>query len=192
MILLALLAAAAFDLEPSRVSARQVDRCRVDETLPLGTGTLQKLSCRGALDWEALGKRCKEGVRRDSLPPGVTAENCMDEYSRGHFLFRGETKELIIARRRDGMPVVVFRVLDGDTLTALQHFGNAALIGVRSGARFHYAVVTTRGVLKAPDLGNPEDIQEVTVVGGRVRVWRRGRGAYTDLVPSREGQLVRK
>jgi hypothetical protein len=192
MILLSLLAAAAFDLAPSRVSARQLERCRIDETLPLGTGTLQKLTCRGPLDWDTLGKRCDEGARRNSLPPGITAENCRDEYARGHFLFRGETKELVVARRKDGMPVLVFRVLDGDTLTMLQHFGSAALIGVRSGTGFHYAVVTTRGVLKAPYLGNPEDIHEVTVVGGRVRVWRRGRGSYTDLVPGGEGQLVRK
>jgi hypothetical protein len=86
--------------------------------------------------------------------------------------------------------VVAFRVLDGDTLTALQHFGHAALIGVRSGGNFHYAVITTQGVLKAPYLGNAEDIHDVGVVGGRVRVWRRGR--YTDLVPGPEGWLVRK
>jgi len=190
MILFALLAATAFDLAPARVSARQVEHCRVDETLPLGTGTVEKLSCRGALDLEALGRRCQEGVSRDTLPAGVTAENCVDEYTRGHFLFRGETKELVIARRRDGMPVVVFKVVDGDTLSTLQHFGNAALVGVRSGGNFHFAVITTRGVLKAPYLGNAEDIHDVSVVGGRVRVWRRGR--YTDLVPGPEGWLVRK
>jgi hypothetical protein len=190
MILLALLAAAAFDLPPARVSARQVEHCRVDETLPLGTGTVEKLSCRGSLDYETLGKRCQEGARHDTLPPGVTAENCADEYARGHFLFRGEPKELVIARRRDGTPVVVFRILEGDTLTTLQHFANAALVGVRSGGNFHYAVITTRGILKAPYLGNAEDITEVTVVGGRVRVFRRGR--TMDLVPGSEGWLVRK
>ena len=43
MILLPLLAAAAFDLAPSRVTADQVRKCRVDETLPLGRGTVEKL-----------------------------------------------------------------------------------------------------------------------------------------------------
>jgi len=190
MTLIALLAAAAFDLAPARVSARQVERCRVDETLPLGTGTLEKLTCRGALEYEVLAKRCQESTRRDTLPAGVTAENCMDEYTRGHFLFHGETKELVIARRRDGTPVVVFRVLDGDTLTTLQHFGNAALVGVRSGGNFHFAVITTHGILKAPYLGNADDIEDIAVVGGRVRVFRRGR--TTDLVPGPEGWLVRK
>jgi len=192
MILLPLLAAAAFDLPPARVGARQVDHCRVDETLPLGTGIVQKLSCRGALDWESLGKRCQDGARRNTLPPGITPESCMDEYSKGHFLFRGETKELVIARRKDGMPVVVFRIPDGDTLTTLHHFANAVLVGVRSGQRIHYAVATSRGVLKPPDLGNPDDIRDVTVVGSRVRVWRRGKGSYVDLVLGPDGQLVRK
>jgi len=192
MILLVLLAAVAFDLAPARVSARQVERCRVDETLPLGTGTVEKLTCRGALDYDTLGKRCRESARRDTLPAGITAENCMDEYTRGHFLFYGESKELVIARRRDGMPVVVFKIAEGDTLTALQHFGNAALVGVRTGGNFHFAVITTRGILKAPDLGNADNIQDVTVVGGRVRVWKRGRATYIDLVPGPEGRLVRK
>jgi hypothetical protein len=192
MILLPLLAAVAFDLAPSRVSADQVTRCRVDETLPLGRGTVEKRSCGPSLDSETARKRCKEGARRNSLPAGITADNCQDEYSRGHFLFRGETKELVIARRKDGMAVAVFKILEGDHLSVFQHFGNAALIGVGGGRRFHYAVVTTRGVLKAPDLGDPDEIRDITIVGGRIRVWGRARAMYTDLVPGPDGRLIRK
>jgi hypothetical protein len=192
MILLPLLAAAAFDLAPSRVTADQVKKCRVDETLPLGRGTLEKLSCGPSLDLEAARKRCKEGSRRNSLPAGVTADNCQDEYSRGHFLFRGETKELVIARRKDGKPVVVFKIMEGDQLSVLQHFGSAALIGVGGGKRLHYAVVTTAGALKAPDLGDPEEIRDVSIVGGRIRIRGRARAMYIDLVPGPNGQLIRK
>jgi hypothetical protein len=192
MILLPLLAAAAFDLAPSRVTADQVKRCRVDETLPLGRGTVEKLSCGPSLDPETARKRCKEGARRNSLPGGVTAENCLDEYLRGHFLFRGETKELVIARRKDGRAVAVFRIPEGENLTAFQHFGNAALIGVGGGRRFHYAVVTTGGVLKAPNLGDPEEIRDVSIVGGRIRIRGSPRAMYIDLVPGPDGRLVRK
>lgn len=192
MILLPLLAAAAFDLAPSRVTADQLNRCLVDETLPLGRGTIEKRSCGPSLDPETARKRCKEGARRNSLPSGVTAENCPDEYARGHFLFRGETKELIVARRKDGMPVSVFRVPEGDHLSMFQHFGNAAIIGVGGGKRFHYAVVTTAGVLKAPDLGDAEDIRDVSIVGGRIRVRGRARAMFIDLVPGPNGQLIKK
>jgi hypothetical protein len=157
MILLPLLAAAAFDLAPSRVTADQVKKCRVDETLPLGRGTLEKLSCGPSLDPEAARKRCKEG-----------------------------------SRRKDGKPVAVFKILEGDSLSVLQHFGSAALIGVGGGKRLHYAVVTTGGALKAPDLGDPEEIRDVSIIGGRIRIRGRARAMYTDLVPGPNGQLIRK
>jgi hypothetical protein len=192
MILLPLLAAAAFDLAPSRISADQLKRCRVDETLPLGRGTAQKLSCGPSLDAETARKRCKEGARRHYLPPGVTEENCAGEYARGHFLFRGELKELIIARRRDGKPVTVFKVPEGENLTAFQHFADAVLIGVGGGRSFHYAVISTRGVLKAPDLGDPDEIREVNVIGGRIRVTGRARAMYIDLVPGTYRLLIRR
>jgi hypothetical protein len=192
MILLALLAAAAFDLAPSRVTADQLKRCRVDETLPLGRGTAQKLSCGPSLDAEAARKRCKDAARHRSLPQGVTEENCPDEYARGHFLFRGELKELIIARRKDGKPVTVFKVPEGENLTAFQHFADAVLIGIGGGRSFHYAVISTRGVLKAPDLGEPEEIRDVSVIGGRIRVTGRARAMFIDLVPGTYRLLVRR
>jgi hypothetical protein len=192
MILLPLIAAAAFDLAPTRVTADQVKRCRVDETLPLGGGTVEKMSCPPSLDPDAARKRCREGARRNSLPAGVTEDNCLDEYARGHFLFRGETKELVIARRRNGSAVAVFRVPEGEQLSVLQHFGSSALIGVGGGKRMHYAVVSTSGVLKAPDLGDPEEIRDVTVVGGRIRVRGRARAMVVELVPGPNNELVRK
>ena len=192
MILLAMLAAASFDLAPSRVTADQLKRCRVDETLPLGHGTAQKLSCGPSLDPEMARKRCKDAARHKSLPPGVTAENCLDEYARGHFLFRGEVKELIIARRKDGRPVTVFKVPEGENLTAFQHFADAVLIGVGGGRSFHYAVISTRGVLKAPNLGDPEEIRDVTVIGGRIRVTGRARAMFIDLVPGTYRLLIRR
>lgn len=192
MILLALLAAAAFDLAPSRVTTDQLKRCRVDETLPLGRGTAEKLSCGPSLDAEAARKRCKDAARHRSLPQGVTEENCPDEYARGHFLFRGELKELIIARRKDGKPVTVFKVPEGENLTAFQHFADAVLIGVGGGRSFHYAVISTRGVLKAPDLGDPEEIRDVSVIGGRIRVTGRARAMFIDLVPGTYRLLVRR
>jgi hypothetical protein len=192
MILLPLLAAAAFDLAPVRVTAEQVKRCFVDETLPLGKGTVQKLSCPPSLDPDAAKKRCREAARRNTLPAGVNEDNCLDEYARGHFLFRGETKELVIARRKDGQAVVVFRVPEGEQLTMLQHFGSSALVGVGGGKRIHYAVVNTSGVLKAPDLGDPEEIRDVVVVGGRIRVRGRARAMVVELVPGPNNQLVRR
>lgn len=192
MILLPLLAAAAFDLAPTRVTSDQLKRCRVDETLPLGRGTAQKLSCGPSLDPEAARKRCKDAARHKSLPQGVTPENCTAEYASGHFLFRGEVKELIVARRKDGKAVAVFKVPEGDTLTAFQHFADAVLIGVGGGKSFHYAVVSTRGVLKAPDLGDPDEIRDVNVIGGRIRVTGRARAMYIDLVPGTYRLLIRR
>ena len=192
MIILPLLAALAFDLAPVRVTGDQVRRCIVDETLPLGRGTVEKRSCGPSLDAETAAKRCKEGVRHNTLPPGIWEENCLDEYTRGHFLFRGEIKELIIARRKDGSAVLVFKVPEGDHLTTFQHFADAVLIGIGGGKSFHYAVATTRGVLKAPYLGDPEEIRDVSVIGGRIRVTGRARAMYIDLVPGTNQLLIRK
>jgi hypothetical protein len=192
MILPVLLAAASFDLAPTRATADQIARCRVDETLPLGSGTAQKLSCGPSLDPESAARRCKESARRHSLPQGVTEENCPAEYARGHFLFRGEVRELIVARRKDGKPVAIFKVPEGESLAAFQHFADAVLIGVGGGRSFHYAVVTTRGVLKAPDLGDPDEIRDVSVIGGRIRVTGKARAMYIDLVPGTHQLLIRR
>lgn len=192
MILLAILAAASFDLTPSRVTSDQIKSCRVDETIPLGSGTAEKRSCGPSLEGETVLKKCKDAARHNSLPQGVTEEGCPAEYARGHFLFRGETKEVVVARRKDGRAVAAFRILEGDQLAAFQHFGEAVLVGVGGGHRFHYAVVSTRGVLKAPDLGDPEEIRDVSVVGGRIRVTGRARAMYIDLVPGeRELRITR-
>jgi hypothetical protein len=88
--------------------------------------------------------------------------------------------------------VVVFKVPEGEQLVAFQHFADAVLIGIGGGKTFHYAVATTRGVLKAPPLGDPEEIRDVSVTGGRVRVRGRARAMYIDLVPGPNNQLVRK
>ncbi|HET7786991.1 MAG TPA: hypothetical protein VFL36_13555 [Myxococcales bacterium] len=185
MIVLSLLAAVAFDLSPSRVTAAEIKGCLVDETIPLGSGTAQKLSCPSTLVPEAVQKRCKEAARHDALPEDVTAESCPGEHARGHFLFRGELKELIVARRKDGSAVAAFKVLEGDQLAAFQHFGEAVLVGIGAGSSFHYAVVSTRGVLRAPDLGDPEEIRDVSVVGDRLRVTGKARAMFIDLVPGK-------
>lgn len=185
MILLSLLAAVAFDLSPSRVTAAEIKGCLVDETIPLGSGTAQKLSCPSTLAPEAVQKRCKDAARHDALPEDVTAESCPGEHARGHFLFRGELKELIVARRKDGSAVAAFKVLEGDQLAAFQHFGEAVLVGIGAGSSFHYAVVSTRGVLRPPDLGDPEEIRDVSVVGDRLRVTGKARAMFIDLVPGK-------
>ena len=192
MIALALLAAASFDLAPSRVTAEQLKRCRVDETLPLGRGTAQKLSCGPSLDAEAARKRCADAGKHHSLPQGVTEDNCLDEYLKGHFHFRGEMKEVVVARRADGRAVAVFRVPEGENLAAFQHFADAVVVGIGGGRSFHYAVVTTRGILKAPDLGDPEEIRDVSVIGGRIRVTGKARAMYIDLVPGTHQLLIRR
>ena len=88
--------------------------------------------------------------------------------------------------------MVVFKVPEGDQLIAFQHFADAVLIGVGRGKSFHYAVATTRGVLKAPPLGDPEDIRDVSVIGGRIRVTGRARAMHIDLVPGTYRLLIRK
>lgn len=182
MTLLPLLAAVAFDLLPSRVTAAEIQGCLVDETIPLGTGTAQKLSCHQPLDAAAVEKKCKDAVRHAALPEGVTPEDCPTEHARGHFRFRGELKELILARRKDGSSVAAFKVLEGDQLAAFQHFGEAVLVGIGAGSTYHYAVVSTRGVLKAPELG---EIRDVSVAGARLRVTGKGQPMFLDVVPDK-------
>ncbi len=192
MILFALLAAASFDLAPSRVTADQIRNCRVDETIPLGSGTAEKRSCGPWLDAQTVLKKCKDAARHGSLPVDVTEEACPAEYARGHFLFRGELKELVVARRKDGRAVATFKVPEGEQLAAFQHFGSAVLVGIGAARRYHYAVVSTTGVLKAPDLGDPEEIRDVSVVGGRIRVRGKARAMFIDLVPGQhELRIVR-
>ncbi|MGE5049828.1 MAG: hypothetical protein ACM3PC_14715 [Deltaproteobacteria bacterium] len=184
-MLLALLAAVVFDLQPARVSQAEAEGCLVDETIPLGSGTAQKLSCPSRLDARTVQSRCK----RDALPDDITVEQCPAEHARGHFLFRGELKELILARRKDGSRVAAFKVLEGDQLAAFQHFGEAVLVGIGAGSSYHYAVVSTRGVLKAPDLG---EIRDVSVVGARLRITGKAGATLLDVVPDkRELRIVR-
>ena len=188
----ALLAAAAFTLEPSRVSAAQLKNCIVDETIPLGSGTAQKLSCRASLDQETAARRCRDAARHDALPEDVTKESCPADYARGKFLFPGEMKEVVIARRNNGAAIAAFKVPQGDTLIAFQHFGEAVLIGVGDKRMARFAVISTRGILKAPDLGDPSEIRDVSVVGSRIRVTGRARAMYIDLVPgTHELRVVR-
>jgi len=68
----------------------------------------------------------------------------------------------------------------------------SALVGVGGGKRIHYAVVNTSGVLKAPDLGDPEEIRDVVVIGGHLRVRGRARAMVVELVPGPNNQLVRR
>ncbi|HEY6908977.1 MAG TPA: hypothetical protein VI356_06390 [Myxococcales bacterium] len=178
MMLLALLAAIAFDLQPARVTQAEREGCLVDETIPLGGGTAQKLSCPSRLDQKTVQSKC----RREALPEDVTVEQCPVEHARGHFLFRGELKELILARRKDGSRVAAFKVLEGEQIAAFQHFGEAVLVGIGSGTSYHYAVVSTRGILKAPDLG---EIRDVSVVGPRLRVTGNGRATLLEVVPDK-------
>jgi hypothetical protein len=189
MILLPLLAAIAFDLQPARVTPAEVDGCRVDETIPLGNGTAQKLSCPSRLDAAAVQAKCKEAARHHALPQDVTGEQCPDEHARGHFLFRGELKELILARHKDGSRVAAFKLLEGDQLAAFQHFGEAVLVGIGAGNSFHYAVISTRGVLKAPDVG---EIRDVSVTGARLRIAGKGGAVFLDVVPDRRELRVER
>jgi hypothetical protein len=185
MMLLALLAAVAFDLQPARVTQAEREGCLVDETIPLGGGTAQKLSCPSRLDPKTVESKCKH----DALPEDMTVEQCPGEHARGHFLFRGELKELILARRKDGSRVAAFKVLEGEQIAAFQHFGEAVLVGIGAGSSYHYAVVSTRGVLKAPDLG---EIRDVSVVGARLRVTGKERAVFLDVVPDkRELRIAR-
>jgi hypothetical protein len=101
-------------------------------------------------------------------------------------------KEVVVARRPDGRGVAAFKVPEGESLAAFQHFADAVLIGIGSGRSYHYAVVTTRGLLQAPDLGDPDEIRDVSVIGGRIRVTGRARAMYIDLVPGTHRLLIRR
>jgi len=121
------------------------------------------------------------------LPQGVTADSCLTEYQRGRFLFAGELREVIVARRRDGTRVAAFEILEGDILANFQPVGDAILVGVGGGGdRVHYAVVSSRGVLRAPPLG--DEAVEVEVARGRIRVIGKARAMQVDLIPQ-NGQL---
>ncbi len=175
-----------FDLVQSEVSPADLERCRVEETLPMGPGTAQKLSCGGTLDAEGAQRRCKDLDKRDQLPRDVTAKSCVADYQAGKFLFPGELKEIIVARRRDGKLVAAFQILSGDLLATFQPVGDAVLVGVTGGDRVQFAVVSSKGILKAPPLG--DEAVDVEVARGRIRVTGKARAMQVDLVPH-DGEL---
>lgn len=175
-----------FDLLPNDTSDEEIAACRVEETLPMGSGTAEKRSCHGRLDPDSARRRCQDATRHNALPQGVTAESCVEDYQRGRFLFPGELKEVIVTRRRDGTRVAAFEILEGDLVTAFQHVGDAVLIGIGGGDRVHYAVVGTKGILPAPRLG--DDALDVDVAGGRIRVTGR-RGVVRAYLVPRDGRL---
>ena len=174
-----------FDLVPSQVRA-DLEKCRVEETLPMGGGTAEKRRCGGMLDAEAAIRRCKDAARHDVLPQGVTKDSCLADYQRGKFLFPGELKEVIVARRRDGKTVASFQVLEGDLLDTFQPVGDAVLVGVAVGDRVAFAVVSSHGILKAPPFG--EEAVDVDVAHGRIRVTGKAHAMQVYLVPQ-NGQL---
>ncbi len=179
--------AAPFDLTPTDdLRQEEIDACRVEETLLMGSGVAEKRRCTGALDAENARRRCKDADRHNSLPQGVTAESCVDDYKHGRFLFPGELKEIVITRRRDGARIAAFEVLEGYTLAAFQPAGDVVLVGISDGDHAHYAAVSTRGLLRAPPLG--DEAVEVSVEHGRIRVTGKARAMQVDLVPH-EGEL---
>src|SRR5437870_11592725 len=99
---------APFDLAPNELRGSEITGCRVEETIPMGGGVAEKRSCPGRLDAETARRRCKDAARHNSLPQGVTADSCLTEYQRGRFLFAGELREVIVARRRAGTRVAPF------------------------------------------------------------------------------------
>ncbi len=175
-----------FDLPPNDTPGAEIEACRVEETLPMGAGTAEKRTCQGRLDPDSARRRCRDASRHNALPQGVTPDSCLGDYQRGRFLFPGELKEVIVARRRDGSRVAAFEVLEGDLLATFQPVGDAVLIGVGGGDRVHYAVVGTRGLLRAPPLG--DEAVDVDVARGRIRVTGRARAMQVDLIP-RDGVL---
>jgi hypothetical protein len=85
--------------------------------------------------------------------------------------------------------VAAFKVLEGEQIAAFQHFGEAVLVGIGAGTSYHYAVVSTRGLLKAPELG---EIRDVSVVGARLRVTGKEHAVFLDVVPDkRELRIAR-
>lgn len=176
-----------FDLVPNEIRKDEIAACRVEETLPMGAGIAEKRSCPPRLDADSARRRCKDAARHDSLPSGVTSETCLDDYQHGKFLFPGELKEVIVARRRDGARVAAFEILEGDVLAIFQPVGDAVLVGVGGGGdRVHYAVISGRGLLKAPPLG--EEAVDVEVARGRIRVTGKARAMQVDLIPQ-NGEL---
>jgi hypothetical protein len=177
---------APFDLVPNNTAKAEVAACRLEETLPMGQGVAEKRSCQGRLDPESARRRCKDMTRHNALPQGVTGDNCVAEYQRGHFLFAGELKEVIVCRRRDGARVAAFEILEGDLLATFQSVGDAVLVGVGGGDRVHYAVVSARGLSRAPQLG--EEAVDVEVAHGRIRVTGKAHAMQVDLIPQ-NGEL---
>jgi hypothetical protein len=179
-----------FDLVPNDLRPDEIASCRVEETLPMGTGVAEKRTCPGRLDAESVRRRCKQSARHDTLPGGVTAESCPDDYRVGRFLFPGERKEVIIARRRDGKQVATFEILEGDVLANFSPVGDAVLIGVSGAERVHYAVISSRGLLRAPPLG--DEAVDVEVTRGRIRVTGKARAMQVDLIPQNGTLRVEK
>ena len=178
---------APFDLVPNDTRLDEINACRVEETIPMGSGIAEKRSCPGRLDAETARRRCKDAARHNSLPQGVTGDTCLAEYQRGRFLFPGELREVVVARRRDGKRVAAFEILEGDSLANFQPVGDAILVGVGGGGeRVHYAVVSSRGILRAPPLG--DEAVEVEATRGRVRVIGKARAMQVDLIPQ-NGEL---
>jgi len=172
-----------FDLVPNQLSNEEVAACRVEETIGMGSGVAEKRSCPPRLDVETARRRCKSSA----LPRGVTAQSCLDDYQHGKFFFPGEIKEVIVARRRDGTRVAAFEILEGDLLATFQPVGDAVLVGVGGGGdRVRYAVISGRGLLKAPPLG--DEAVDVEVAHGRIRVTGKARAMQVDLIPQ-NGEL---
>jgi hypothetical protein len=179
-----------FDLAPDELREAEIADCRVEETLPMGAGVAEKRRCQGRLDAETAQKRCKQAARHNALPPDVTPESCLTDYQRGAFLFRGELKEVIIARRRDRSPILAFDIREGDVLSTFSAVGDAVLVGVGGGSRVRYAVISTRGLLRAPPLG--DEAVDVEVSRGRIRVTGKARAMQVDLVPENGRLRVEK
>ncbi len=168
-----------FDLVPNQTRPDEIAACRVEETILMGAGVAEKRTCPPSVDAETVRRRCQEMTGSNALPQGVTEKSCVDDHRKGRFLFPGELKEVIVARRRDGKQVAAFEVLEGDTLATFSPVGEAVLVGVGGGDRVHYAVVSARGLLRAPSLG--EEAVEAEAVGGRIRVYGKARAMQVDL-----------
>jgi hypothetical protein len=168
-----------FDLVPNETRPDEIAACRVEETLLMGAGVAEKRTCPPRLDAENARRRCKDMARHNALPHGVTGDSCLADYQNARFYFPGELKELITARRRDGATVATFEVLEGDILATFSPVSEGVLVGVGGGDRVHYAVVTSRGLLRAPSLG--EEAVEAEAVHGRIRVYGKARAMQVDL-----------
>jgi hypothetical protein len=168
-----------FDLVPNDTPADEIAACSVEETILMGAGVAEKRNCPPRLDAETVRRRCDEMTAHNALPQGVTEKSCASDHQKGRFRFPGELKEVIVARRRDGTQVAAFKVLEGDVLATFSPVGEAVLVGVGGGDRVHYAVVSARGLLRAPPLG--EEAVEAEAVNGRIRVYGKARAMQVDL-----------